>query len=93
MRPNSYDLCYLRQGSATAKELVLEIQMIKQNSKAIGAGLGAAIGTIIGWGLKQIPGFEDLPVEVEGAITVLVATLITWFFPANEVPHQVNRKV
>ena len=66
-------------------------KLLAQNSKAIGAGTGAAIATLIVWGLRQIPGFQDLPIEAEAAIGVMVTAIITWWFPANEPVDQLRR--
>lgn len=63
---------------------------MKKNSKAIGAGVGVAIASLVVWGLSLIPGVVDIPAGVEAAIAVIITTLITWVAPANELPGEVK---
>ena len=50
--------------------------MTKSN-KAIGAGIGAAIGTIVAY-------YWPMPVEVQGAMAILLSAGVTWFAPKNK---------
>jgi len=63
---------------------------MKKNSKAIGAGVGVAIASLVVWGLSLIPGVVEIPSAVEAAIAVIITTLITWLAPANELPGEVK---
>lgn len=63
---------------------------MRKNSKAIGAGVGAAIASLVVWGLSLIPGVVEIPAGVEAAIAVIITTLITWVAPANELPGDVK---
>lgn len=44
---------------------------------ATGAGIGAALATVVIWGIEAPTGF-DIPDVVEGAITVLVSAAVSW---------------
>lgn len=59
---------------------------IGRNMKAIGAGFGAAVATVLIWGLEAGFSFE-FPGEVEAAITVIVTAAVTWIAPANSIPN------
>lgn len=62
------------------------MKVFKRNSKAVGAGFGAAVATIVVLVLRQFG--VELGLEVEGAIAVLVTTITTWLFPANSGPEE-----
>ena len=65
------------------------------NSKAIGAGVGAAATVIIVYLIRTLTHWE-LPIEVQAAIEVVIGVIVTaattWLFPANTPPLEQNVK-
>lgn len=51
--------------------------ILTKSNKAIGAGIGAAIGTLVAY-------YWPMPVEVQGAMAVLLSAGVTWFAPKNK---------
>ena len=52
-------------------------------SKAIGAGVGGAISTVLLWAVSVVMPDLKIPVEVSAALTTLVTALLVYAFPAN----------
>lgn len=48
--------------------------LLTQYDKAAGAAIGAALGTLIAW---QFP----MPVETQGALTLVLTAGLTWLVP------------
>ena len=51
-------------------------------SKAIGAGLGGAAAVIVSWVAAEFGGVS-MPLEVQGAMSIIFSTGATFFAPSN----------
>lgn len=56
--------------------------MMGSLNKAVGAGVGAALGTLAIYFIELL-GHVDLPSSVEGAITILLTVGVTYLSPSN----------
>jgi hypothetical protein len=52
------------------------------NTSVVGAGLGAAVGTIVVY-LAEVLATTDIPTAVEGAIVVVATSLVAYAVPPS----------
>ena len=64
------------------------INPLSNYSKAVGASIGGALAIFIIFLSETY--WMDLPTAVEGAVTMLITSLVVYAFPANVEPFKIQ---